>query len=257
MKKDTIFYFGRPTIKSKKNKEVTVLKKGKKGLLIIIDSGSDGSGKATQTKALTERLLQEGYPVKQITFPNYDSPACEPVKMYLEGAFGTNPDSVNAYAASTFYAIDRFASFKQDWQSDYENGMIIISDRYTTSNMIHQGIKMETAQRETYLSWLEELEFTHFGLPKPDVTFFLDVSPEMTQKLRQGRLNKMNGSEEQDIHERNEAYLTQCYENGIELATRQEWIRVRCDENQQMRSIESIHNEIYETLITLIKKHYS
>ena len=221
----------------------------KKGHLIIIDSGSDGSGKATQTKTLVDRLFLEGYPVKQITFPNYDSPACEPVKMYLNGEFGTEANSVNAYAASTFYAIDRFASFKQDWEEAYHSGMIIISDRYTTSNMIHQGIKMEATEREDYLDWLEELEFKHFGLPKPDLTFFLDVSPKITQQLRQGRLNKMNGSETQDIHESDENYLAQCYHNGVELAQRQDWIRVRCDDEEGMRSIESIHEEIYQHVI--------
>lgn len=226
-----------------------------KGLLIIIDSGSDGSGKATQTKELVQRLTKEGYPVKQITFPNYESPACEPVKMYLNGDFGTHANSVNAYAASTFYAVDRFASFKQDWERDYQLGMIIISDRYTTSNMIHQGMKMNREDREAYLNWLEELEFKHFGLPKPDLTFFLDVSPKTTQKLRKGRLNKMNGSEKQDIHESDEAYLTQCYQNGVELATRQDWVRVRCDNEEGMRSIESIHEEIYQTVITFLENH--
>lgn len=224
----------------------------KKGLLIIIDSGSDGSGKATQTNHLVQRLESEGYPVKQITFPNYESPACEPVKMYLNGDFGTDATSVNAYAASTFYAIDRFASFKQDWEEAYRSGMIIVSDRYTTSNMIHQGIKMNREERESYLTWLEELEFKHFGLPQPDLTFFLDVSPETTQKLRQGRLNKMTGGETQDIHESDEAYLIQCYNNGVELATRQGWTRISCDENQKMRSIESIHEEIYSNVLEFL-----
>ena len=226
----------------------------KKGHLIIIDSGSDGSGKATQTKVLVDRLISEGYPVKQITFPNYNSPACEPVKMYLNGEFGTEANSVNAYVASTFYAIDRFASFKKDWETAYQSGMIIISDRYTTSNMIHQGIKMEANERESYLDWLEELEFKHFGLPKPDLTFFLDVSPQTTQQLRQGRLNKMNGSETQDIHESDEEYLAKCYHNGVALAQRQDWIRVQCDHEEGMRSIESIHEEIYQTVINYLKK---
>lgn len=223
-----------------------------KGKLIIIDSGSDGSGKATQTALLVERLKQEGYPVQAITFPDYESPACEPVKMYLNGEFGTGVDEVNAYVASTFFAIDRFASFKKHWKKAYESGAIIISDRYTTSNMIHQGIKMERQDREAYLDWLTTLEFEHFGLPKPDLTIFLNVSPQMTKKLRENRPNKITGESKQDIHESNEAYLEQCYYNGIELADHQRWSQIHCDDQVNLRTIEDIHEEIYELVKTIL-----
>ena len=142
----------------------------KKGKLIIVESGTDGSGKATQTQKLYDKLIAQGKKVRKITFPNYDSPACMPVKMYLNGEFGSNPGDVNAYVASTFYAIDRFASFKNDWGEFYNNGGIILSDRYTTSNMVHQAVKMDDRfERDKYLNWLYELEFELYGLPNQTV----------------------------------------------------------------------------------------
>ena len=115
-----------------------------KGKLIVIE-GSDGSGKATQTKKLFERLTAEGHKVRQVSFPNYDSPASSPVKMYLNGDFGKHADDVDAYAASTFYAVDRYASFKMHWKAAYDDGEIILADRYTTSNMVHQAVKIVVA----------------------------------------------------------------------------------------------------------------
>lgn len=216
-----------------------------KGKLIIIESGSDGSGKATQTHRLYERLSEEGYKVKKITYPNYDSPACMPVKMYLNGDFGKKPEDVNAYVASTFYAIDRFASYKLEWKEFFEDGGIILSDRYTTSNMVHQAAKMVREEREKYLDWLCELEFGHYQLPEPDCVIFLDVSPETTQTLMLERLNKFTGEQEKDIHESNTAYLAQCYNNSLEIAEKYGWEKIKCDGEGRLRSIEDIHGEIY------------
>ena len=225
-----------------------------KGKLIIIESGSDGSGKATQTEILYQKLIQDGLKVKKITFPNYESDACMPIKMYLNGEFGSNPEDVNAFVASTFYTVDRFASFKKEWEEFYNNGGIVISDRYTTSNMVHQAVKMDKADRDLYLDWLTDLEFNKFGLPEPDQVIFLDVKPNMTQKLIKDRLNKFTGESKKDIHESNSEYLLKSYNNSLEIANKYNWTKIDCIEDDKMRSIESISNEIYSKVINSLNK---
>ncbi|WP_252233925.1 thymidylate kinase [Clostridium sp. ZS1] len=217
-----------------------------KGKLIIIESGSDASGKATQAKKLYERLLEEGYNIKKITYPNYDSPACMPVKMYLSGEFGNKPEDVNAYVASTFFAIDRFASYNKEWKYFYDNGGIIISDRYTTSNMVHQAVKMDEEEKDKYLDWLYNLEFNLYKLPVPDCVMFLDVLPEISQKLMKDRNNKFTGEKEKDIHENNKDYLAKSYYNSLEIAEKYNWDKIKCNDGDNLKTIEEIHEEIYK-----------
>ncbi|NFR87010.1 MULTISPECIES: thymidylate kinase [unclassified Clostridium] len=217
-----------------------------KGKLIIIESGSDASGKATQAKKLYERLLEEGYNIKKITYPNYDSPACMPVKMYLSGEFGNKPEDVNAYVASTFFAIDRFASYNKEWKGFYDNGGIIISDRYTTSNMVHQAVKMDEEEKDKYLDWLYNLEFNLYKLPVPDCVMFLDVLPEISQKLMKDRNNKFTGEKEKDIHENNKDYLAKSYYNSLEIAEKYNWDKIKCNDGDNLKTIEEIHEEIYK-----------
>ncbi|KAI3345018.1 dTMP kinase [Clostridium botulinum] len=217
-----------------------------KGKLIIIESGSDASGKATQAKKLYERLLEEGYNIKKITYPNYDSPACMPVKMYLSGEFGNKPEDVNAYVASTFFAIDRFASYNKEWKEFYDNGGIIISDRYTTSNMVHQAVKMDEEEKDKYLDWLYNLEFNLYKLPVPDCVMFLDVLPEISQKLMKDRNNKFTGEKEKDIHENNKDYLAKSYYNSLEIVERYNWDKIKCNDGDNLKTIEEIHEEIYK-----------
>lgn len=224
-----------------------------KGKLIIIESGTDGSGKATQTQKLYEKLVLEGKNIRKITFPNYDSPACTLVKMYLSGEFGKNAEDVNAYAASTFYAVDRFASFKTDWEEFYNNGGIIISDRYVTSNMVHQAVKMNNEnEREEYLDWLYDLEYNKYGLPVPDCVIFLDLSPDISEKLMKDRANKFTGDDEKDIHENNKEYLVNCYNNSLEIVNKYGWKRVKCNNEDGIRSVENISEEIYELVKDII-----
>lgn len=228
----------------------------KKGKLIIIESGSDGSGKATQTKKLYDRLISEGYNIRKITFPNYDSPACMPVKMYLNGEFGNNPEDVNAYAASTFYAVDRFSAYKKDWGEFYKDGGIIISDRYTTSNMVHQAVKINNKEeRNNYLDWLYDLEFNKFGLPIPDCVVFLDVPPDISQKLMEDRVNKYTGEKAKDIHESDSNYLKNCYENSLEIVEKYNWKRIKCNHKENLKSIDEIHNDIYDYVKEYICKN--
>lgn len=216
------------------------------GTLIVIE-GTDGSGKATQSKLLYEQLKKEGYPVLKIDFPNYNSEASALVKMYLKGDFGLDAESVNPYAASTFYAVDRYASYKKDWEGFYENGGIIIADRYTTSNMIHQSVKFKDAKaKEDYLDWLYHLEFELYQLPTPNHVFFLDVPPTANQKLRENRNNKITGEKEQDIHEKNESYLSKVYDNSLEIAKKYNWDKILCTNDEDILSIEVIHACILE-----------
>ena len=176
-----------------------------KGKLIIIEAG-DGCGKATQTKLLYDRLNQAGYKVKKIEYPDYESPACTPVKMYLQGEFGGHVDDVNAYAASVLFAVDRYASYRMKWKKDYEEGTIILADRYTTSNMVHQAVKIEDSKmRDEFLSWLWDTEFTKMGLPVPDKVIFLNMPPDISNKLIDNRAKKDN--RKKDIHEQDKNYL--------------------------------------------------
>ena len=215
-----------------------------KGKLIIIE-GSDGSGKATQTKKLYDRLEQNNYNIKKVEFPNYNSESSALVKMYLRGDFGKHAEDVDPYVCSTFFAVDRYASFKTEWEEFYNDGGIIICDRYTTSNMIHQASKMEVEERDKYLEWLNDLEFNLYKIPKPDCVIFLDVPVEMSQKLMKDRNNKITGESEKDIHESDFDYLKKSYENSLYIAKKYDWQRINCIKDDNMRTIDDIHEEIY------------
>ncbi|NLK62073.1 MAG: thymidylate kinase [Fusobacteria bacterium] len=216
------------------------------GKLIVIESGVDGSGKQTQTEKIYNRLIKENYKIKKVQFPNYESDASSLIKMYLNGDFGKNANSVNPYTASTFYAVDRYASYKKDWENFYNEGGIILSDRYTTSNMIHQGSKIShIAEKIEYLDWLNDLEFNKIKLPKPDLVFFLDLPLEYSLELTKNRKNKINGDIEKDIHEKDIEYLKDTYENGCFLAEKYKWEKISCILNGKLREIDDIHNEIY------------
>lgn len=218
-----------------------------KGKLFVIE-GSDGSGKATQSKLLYDRLLKEGYPVHLVSFPNYESLSSAPIKMYLNGEIGGVYNS-NIYAVSTFYAVDRYISYEQHWKELYEKGDIIICDRYTTSNMIHQAAKIEdNEEKRLYCQWLMELEYEKYRLPSPNRVFFLDVEPEITEKLRASRNNKITNKQELDIHEKDQSYMRKSYENSIFIAKEYGWDRVDCTKNGTLKKQEEIHEALYETI---------
>ena len=212
------------------------------GKLIVIE-GTDGSGKSTQFKKLTTRLQEEGKVFKTLVFPQYSEPSSALIRMYLGGEFGTNPSDVNAYAASAFYAVDRYASFKKDWGNWYQEGGLILSDRYTTSNAVHQASKEPQQTRADFLKWLYEFEYDKLGMPRPDVTIYLDVPTEFTEKLMRHREAQTNTSA--DIHEKDLAYLATCREMGRTAAEFYGWNVIQCVKDGEMRSIEDIHEEIY------------
>ncbi|MCI8515415.1 MAG: deoxynucleoside kinase [Hungatella sp.] len=221
------------------------------GTLIVIE-GSDGSGKATQTKLLYEYLKDQGKKVKMVSYPNYESPSSSLVKMYLGGRFGTDPYGVNAYVASSFFAVDRFASYLGEWKEFYESSedAVVICDRYVTSNMLHQTSKLTSMEeKERFLDWDYDFEFQKGGLPVPDVVFFLDVDPKTAFLLMKDRENKFTHESEKDIHETNARFLTQSYENSMFVGEKYNWTKIRCCQCPgKMRKIEEIHEEIREKL---------
>ena len=213
------------------------------GKLIVIE-GLDSSGKETQSRLLTENLKKMKKDVLRCEFPNYKSPSSELVKMYLSGIFGKSAGDVNAYAASSFYAVDRYATFKTELEQFYNKDGIIIADRYTTSNIIHQAGKInDTEQLDKYLDWLCDFEYNLMGLPRPDAVVFLDMPPQTGIKLMENRKNKAGG-EEKDIHERDRKYLFDTYDCAKKMVSRFGWHTVLCTDGETVRTIEEIQEDV-------------
>lgn len=219
------------------------------GRLIVIE-GLDGSGKHTQAVLLKKYLESTGKSVKLVSFPDYKSPSSALVKMYLAGDFGTDADSVNPYASSTFYAVDRFASFRTDWQKFYENGGIVIADRYTTSNAVHQCSKLPAEQWDDFLKWLFDFEYKYMGIPEPNNVIYLRADPKISQKLMSERYN--SDETKKDIHERDVDYLRRSQVSADYCAEKFGWNIIECIENDTMRSVENISAEVKK--ITEINK---
>ena len=212
-----------------------------KGKLIVIE-GLDGSGKATQAKLLASALAEQGRNVKEITFPDYESDSSALVRMYLKGEFGSKPDDVNAYAASAFYAVDRYASYKKNWGELYEQGGIIVADRYATSNGIHQCSKLDESLWDEYLQWLDDFEYKKLGIPAPDTVIYLKADTAVSQKLMTGRYN--GDESKKDIHEGDIEYLKRSQKAAVYCADKLGWKTVECVKDGKMRSIDDIHAEI-------------
>ena len=219
-----------------------------KSKLIVIE-GVDSSGKATQSKLLYDKLLEMGYCAGSIEFPNYASDSSAVVKMYLNGDFGKDPDSVSAYAASMFFAVDRFATVNNTHKDMFDNSDVVIADRYTTSNMVHQASKIaDLEQKGVFLDWLYDLEYNKLSLPKPDLTIFLDMPVPYAKQLMAQRANKITNTMQKDIHESNEGYLQEAYDNACFVAERYNWTRIVCVRDGKVRSIEDIAGEILDTV---------
>ena len=215
------------------------------GKLIVIE-GLDGSGKATQTKNLFDYLTSNCEQVVKVTFPDYDSPASALVKMYLNSEFGDDPNAVNAYSASAFYAVDRVASYIKNWKEDYLSGKTILCDRYATSNIIYQMSKVPQEDRDSFIDWQYDFEYNKLGLPAPTQVIYLDVEPEVSQKLM---LKRYNGDEsKKDLHEKNVDFLLTCRENALYAAKKLGWKVISCTKDGEMKSIEDIFEEIKNSL---------
>lgn len=217
---------------------------------LIIFEGLDGSGKGTQTNLLCQALGARGADLRQITFPDYESDSSALVRMYLSGRFGQRPDDVNAYAASTFYAVDRFASYKTDWGEFYRTGGLVVSDRYTTSNAVHQCSKLPPMHWDGFLDWLFDFEYKKMGIPAPDAVVYLSVDVEVSQGLLAARYH--GDAAKMDIQEKDTEYLARSRAAAEYCAHKLGWRRIDCtrEENGKkiMRTPEDIHAEVLAQL---------
>ncbi len=221
------------------------------GKLIVIE-GLDGSGKSTQLSMLTEKLKDIGVDSKTISFPDYAEKSSTLVKMYLGGEFGSNPGDVNAYAASLFYAVDRFASYNRHWKDYYENGGTVIAGRYVTSNAVHQTAKLPKGEWDGYLSWLYEIEYEKVGIPKPDLVLFLDMPTELSKKLLEHRYS---GDEaRKDIHEKDIEYQNMCREAAYYNVEHADWRVIPCSKDGEIRSVEDISADVLCAVMEVIKE---
>ena len=220
------------------------------GKLIVIE-GTDGSGKSTQFRLLTERLEKEGHAFKQLEFPQYNEPSSALIKMYLGGEFGSNPSDVNGYAASVFFSVDRYASYKKFWGQWYEDGGLVLSARYTTSNAVHQASKEPEDKQLDFLGWLYDFEYGKMGLPKPDLVIYLDVPTDFTEKMMRSREAATNTHA--DIHEQDLKYLATCRRAGRAAAAFYGWTVIDCVRDGTMRSIEDIQEEIYRYCLACLE----
>ncbi len=217
------------------------------GKLIVIE-GLDSSGKETQSKLLLEYLKNKGLGAKRFEFPNYQSNSSALVKMYLSGEFGKGANDVNPYSASAFYAVDRYATWKKEMEEFYLSGGIIVCDRYTTSNIIHQAGKLpDIEEKKAYIKWLYDFEFSKMGLPQPDKVIFLHMPVNVSIRLMENRINKA-GTKEKDIHERDYSYLKNTYENAMDMLKICSYNIVECCEGENVRTIDEIHSDIVKTV---------
>lgn len=224
-----------------------------KGIIISIE-GTDGAGKHTQQQLLLQDLKEQGYDVFDKSFPNYDSDSSAPVKMYLKGEFGGSANCLDAYQASLLYAVDRMCTYNKEIKSHYENGEIILFDRYVQSNFIHQCSKIDDFdEKMKFIDWEENLEYDTCKLPRPDLVFFIEMPVEKSLELARARAEYKTG-EAKDIHEEDTSYMEKSYNNGITLAKELGWNLIHCvDENNNLKSIETIHEEI----MTLVNEFLS
>jgi dTMP kinase len=219
---------------------------------LIVFEGIDGSGKSTQYKLLCELLTKRGTDFRNITFPQYSEPSSALLKMYLQGDFGTSPADVNPYAASTFYAVDRYASYKKVWGGYYESGGLILTDRYTTSNAVHQASKLSHEERPAFYRWLYDFEFDKLGLPHPDAVLFFDINLETAVEHLRRRESETGTAA--DIHERDNTHLSGSITSANEASAIYGWHKIKCIENGIMRSVEDIHSEVIRVFDSLFSE---
>lgn len=218
---------------------------------LIVFEGIDGSGKSTQFKLLCDRLQAQDTSFRRLVFPQYSEPSSALLKMYLGGEFGSHPSDVNAYAASTFYAVDRYAAWKKVWGEDYRSGRLILSDRYTTSNAVHQGGKLPPAEQPAFFDWLFDFEYRKLELPEPDLVIYLDMPTEHSVRLLRTRESITHTTG--DIHEIDSSYLSLCRQTALLAAQHYGWCKISCvDDAGQVRAVQEIHQEIWNTILTRI-----
>lgn len=218
-----------------------------RGKLITIE-GTDASGKSTQLSLLCDHFTRDMRDFKKISFPRYDSESSALVRMYLGGEFGEDAGAVNPYAASSFFAVDRVASYLREWRNYLNNGGCVLLDRYTTSNAIYQSSKLPENARDKFCDWLFDFEYRLLGLPEPDLVIFLDMPPHLAEQLLKAR------GEKEDVHEKNKDYLRSCYNTACELAQKFSWHRIPCSENGRIKTTDEIHSEIFSVVSRVLSE---
>ncbi len=224
-----------------------------KGIIISIE-GTDGAGKHTQQQLLLKDLKEQGYDAIDQSFPNYESDSSAPVRMYLAGDFGKDANSLDAYQASVLYAVDRLCTYKKSLEQHYNDGKIILFDRYVQSNFIHQCSKIDDMDEKLkFIEWEENLEYDTLGLPRPDLIFFIEMPVEKSMELAKARGEYKTG-DSKDIHEEDSEYMTKSYNNGLNLAKKLDWNLIHCiDDEGNVKSIDTIHQEIMAIATEFLK----
>lgn len=219
------------------------------GTLIAFE-GTDGSGKSTQFGRFCRRLDTMGREYRNLVFPQYQEPSSALIRMYLGGEFGSHPQDVNAYAASAFYAVDRYASLKKVWGDYYTQGGLVVTDRYTTSNAVHQAVKCPAEERPAFFAWLDDFEHNKLGLPRPSLVLYLDMPTAKAVELLRAREEQTHTHA--DIHELDTGYLASCRECALQAAQALGWKVIPCMEGERLRDIEEIHEEIWSLVTPLL-----
>ena len=226
---------------------------------IFVIDGTDGSGKKTQVKLLKERLEKENYSVISYPFPNYSSLSSGPVRMYLEGEISENANDISEKAASSFYAVDRYITYQKSMKKMFEQeNNIILLDRYTSANLIHQGSKiidkygMNEEKLDEYIHWICNFEYNDLELPMPTQTFFMTMPINVILTLIEHRPDEISGNTTKDIHERNLSHLENSLTSGLYVAKKLNWYTVNCMKDDQLRTIEDINDEIFNEILRIV-----
>jgi dTMP kinase len=220
--------------------------------MLLVFEGTDGSGKATQSRLFMDRLRKEGRAVEYVDFPRYGNKSAAMVEDYLNGKFGSASE-VGPYRASLFYALDRYAaSFEmRKWLAE---GKVVVANRYVSANMGHQAGKIhDIMERDKYLDWLDNLEFGMLGIPRPDVVALLYMPPEIGQQLvdKKGHRDYVGGSRK-DIHEADLNHLRQAAEAYLYVAKKYGWTVIDCAPNNNLKTIPDIHEEVWGKIRRLL-----
>lgn len=216
------------------------------GKIIVVESNTDGAGKQTQTEEIYKYLREKGEKVVKFSFPNYNSDSSYFVKKYLNGEFGDDAKNINAYIASTFFAVDRYLTYIKEIKKYYDEDYYILMDRYVTSNIIYQAAKMENKNKiDEFINWNKELEYNKYNLPKPNYVIFLYMDLKESEKLRKSRKAKLEGK---DIHEQNNEYLKKVSDNSLYICETEKWIKIECVKNDKLKEILEIKEEIIKKI---------
>lgn len=217
------------------------------GKFIAID-GLDGSGKGTQSEILCDYVKSKGLKIRELSFPVYENDSSLFVRMYLDGKLGNSPSDTNAYAASMFFASDRYISYKTDWKKDIDDpSTFVLANRYTTANAVHQLSKLPIGEWDEFLKWLTDFEFVKLALPCPDLVLFFEMLPELSIALVEKR-NRETGRK-MDIHEKDKDFIRRSYEAALFASEKLGWTTIKCyNPAKTIRTIDDITSDVIKAV---------